>query len=210
MTAADTRQHLIDAATRAFAEHGVHNASLLEITRQAGQRNRGAVHYHFGSREGMLVAVLESEADFLAPREHELLAVAEARPDDDVASVFEAVVRPSVELAETGWRGRCFLQIVAQLIDQESGGTSPDVQAALNRTGGVEVYDLLQRRLPPMSDRIRDERITLVTTFLLRSIADRARALDHDPDGAGRRQLPTEEFVRNLIAMVTAMITAPA
>ncbi len=58
MTASDTRQLLIDAATRAFAEHGVHNASLLEITRQAGQRNRGAVHYHFGSREGMLVAVL--------------------------------------------------------------------------------------------------------------------------------------------------------
>ncbi|SDC12830.1 TetR family transcriptional regulator [Nocardioides lianchengensis] len=208
MTASDTRQLLIDAATRAFAEHGVHNASLLEITRQAGQRNRGAVHYHFGSREGMLVAVLEREAEFLGPRERELLAVAQGTPDDDLASVFEAVVRPSVELAETGWRGRCFLQIVAQLVDEEAGGAETAVQEALGRSGGYEVYELLHQRLPEMSEQIRDERMALATTFLLRSIADRARAGDRE--GPGRTQLSTEDFIRNLISMVTAMVTAPA
>ena len=57
-----TREQLIDAATRAFAEHGVDAASLVEITRRAGQRNRGAVHYHFGGRDGLLVAVLEEHA----------------------------------------------------------------------------------------------------------------------------------------------------
>lgn len=207
MTASDTRQLLIDAATRAFAEHGVHNASLLEITRQAGQRNRGAVHYHFGSREGMLVAVLEREAEFLGPRERELLAVAQGTPDDDLASVFEAVVRPSVELAETGWRGRCFLQIVAQLVDEEAGGTETAVQEALGRSGGYEVYELLHQRLPEMSEQIRDERMALATTFLLRSIADRARAGDRE--SPGRTQLSTEDFIRNLISMVTAMVTAP-
>jgi AcrR family transcriptional regulator len=207
MTASDTRQLLIDAATRAFAEHGVHNASLLEITRQAGQRNRGAVHYHFGSREGMLVAVLEREAEFLGPRERELLAVAQGTPDDDLASVFEAVVRPSVELAETGWRGRCFLQIVAQLVDEEAGGAETAVQEALGRSGGYEVYELLHQRLPEMSEQIRDERMALATTFLLRSIADRARAGDRE--GPGRTQLSTEDFIRNLISMVTAMVTAP-
>ncbi|MEI5672129.1 MULTISPECIES: TetR family transcriptional regulator [unclassified Nocardioides] len=207
MTASDTRQLLIDAATRAFAEHGVHNASLLEITRQAGQRNRGAVHYHFGSREGMLVAVLEREAEFLGPRERELLAVAQGTPDDDLASVFEAVVRPSVELAETGWRGRCFLQIVAQLVDEEAGGAETAVQEALGRSGGYEVYELLHQRLPEMPAQIRDERMALATTFLLRSIADRARAGDRE--GPGRTQLSTEDFIRNLISMVTAMVTAP-
>lgn len=207
MTASDTRQLLIDAATRAFADHGVHNASLLEITRQAGQRNRGAVHYHFGSREGMLVAVLEQEADFLAPRERELLAAAQERPDDDIASVFEAVVRPSVELAETGWRGRCFLQIVAQLIDEEGDGTAPEVRETLGRTGGYEVYELLHARLPAMPEDLRKERLSLATTFLLRSIADRARARDRELPG--RAQLPTDVFVLNLTSMLTAMVTAP-
>jgi AcrR family transcriptional regulator len=207
MTASDTRQLLIDAATRAFADHGVHNASLLEITRQAGQRNRGAVHYHFGSREGMLVAVLEQEADFLGPREHELLEVARQRPADDIASAFEAVVRPSVELAETGWRGRCFLQIVAQLVDEEGNQTSDEIKETLGRTGGYEVYDLVHDRLPEMPLEVRNERMALATTFLLRSIADRARARDREVPG--RAQLSTEQFILNLTAMVTAMVTAP-
>ena len=207
MTASDTRQLLIDAAIRAFAEHGVHNASLLEITRQAGQRNRGAVHYHFGSREGMLVAVLEQEVEFLGPRERELLAVAAEQPEDDLPSVFEAVIRPSVELAETGWRGRCFLQIVAQLVEEEAGGRSPAIQETLGRSGGYEVYELLHQRIPPMPAEVREERLALITTFLLRSIADRARAGDRQPPG--RPQLPTEDFIRNLVALATAMVTAP-
>ena len=68
----ETRARLIEAATRAFAAHGVRNASLLDITRQAGQRNRGAVHYHFGSRTGLLVAVLDQHVDMLGVREREL------------------------------------------------------------------------------------------------------------------------------------------
>jgi len=101
--AEETRQRLIEAATRGFAEQGVHAASLLEITRQAGQRNRGAVHYHFGSREGMLVAVLEQHVDLLAARERELLKIARTLPDDDLASAVAAFVRPAVEFGDLVW-----------------------------------------------------------------------------------------------------------
>ena len=52
LDASKTREKLIDEAARAFAEHGVYGASLIDITRRAGQRNRGALHYHFGSRDG--------------------------------------------------------------------------------------------------------------------------------------------------------------
>ena len=84
----DTRQALVEAATTAFAEQGVFTASLVEITRRAGQRNRGAVHYHFGSRDGLLVAVIDQHAPALARRESELLERARTRPGDDLASVL--------------------------------------------------------------------------------------------------------------------------
>lgn len=102
----DTRQAPVEAATEAFAEDGVFAAWLVEATRRAGHRNRGAVHDHFGSREARLVAVLDQHADFLAAREGELLARARNTPDHDLGSVLEAIVRPSVELAETGRSGR--------------------------------------------------------------------------------------------------------
>src|SRR5205085_1882241 len=45
-----TRDKLVDAAARLFAERGIDNVSINEIVRAAGQRNASAVHYHFGNR----------------------------------------------------------------------------------------------------------------------------------------------------------------
>ena len=205
--ASATRDKLVDAATRAFAEHGVENASLLDITRQAGQRNRGALHYHFGSRDGMLAAVLERHVGFLAKREGELLEIARQHPDSDMASVVEAVVRPAVELAESGWRGRCCLQIVAELAEVDPRDLSPEVSSALDRTGGFEVYAVIEKRMPPLPEDVRLERLALITAFILRSVADRARTSARRRKG--RPQLDREEFVENLVSMVAAALCAP-
>jgi AcrR family transcriptional regulator len=198
--AAETRQQLIDAAARAVADQGVFTASLVEITRQAEQRNRGAVHYHFGGRDGLLVAVLEEHAGFLAQREGELLE--RAKEQVDVASVVEAFVRPAVELAETGERGRQYLAIVGELIEQDQDTLSADVAAALAHTGGYEVFAVLAERLPPMDAALLNERFALVTAFILGAVARRARA-------AGRPQLTPDRFVANLVQMAAAMVSAP-
>ena len=202
----DTRRVLVEAATAVFAEDGVATASLVEVTRRAGQRNRGAVHYHFGSREALLVAVLEQHAPFLAAREGELLERARATPADDIGAVLEAIVRPAVELAETGPSGSSYLVVVGQLVE-EHDHLGPDVAQALRGTGGYAVYELLAERLPPLDDELRNERLALVTEFILRTVADRARVLR----GAtpGRPQLSTERFVGNLVAMAAGMATAP-
>ncbi len=203
---AETRERLLVAATRAFAEHGVANASLLDITRQAGQRNRGAVHYHFGSREGLLAAVLEQHADFLAEREHRLHQAALERPADDLPAALEALVRPATELSETGWSGRCYLVIVADLIADEQHDKDADVRAALERTGGVPVYELISARMPEMPEEVRAERLALLTSFVLRAIGDRARA--EERGSTQRLGLDTETFVRNLVAMAAGMLRA--
>jgi len=202
----DTRQRLVDAATRVFAEQGVENASLLEVARRAGQRNRGAVHYHFGSRDALLVAVLEQFTGFLSGREGELLARARQRPESELAPVLEAVVRPAVELAETGWRGRCYLVVVAELAESDQAALDPEVAAALARTGGYEVYDVLTRRMPTLAEPVLTERLSLLTGFILRSVADRARAVER---GHGRAQLDTDAFTANLVAMAAGMASAP-
>jgi AcrR family transcriptional regulator len=207
--ASSTRNKLIDEAARAFAEQGVYGASLIEITRRAGQRNRGALHYHFGSRAGVLCAVLDRHVDFLARREGELLQKALAAPDDDVKSVVEAIVRPATELAESGWRGRCFLVILSELIEDDPASLDPDVATELARTGGYEVYELLAERMAEVSDEVRAERFALATGFVLRAVADRARVLGRR-GRHGRPQLEHDAFVDNLVAMVAAGMSAPA
>ncbi|MDQ1467649.1 MAG: hypothetical protein QOH10_2064 [Actinomycetota bacterium] len=207
--ASRTREKLVDEAARAFAAHGVFTASLIDITRRAGQRNRGALHYHFGSRNGVICAVLERHVDFLAQREGELLKVALAAPDDDVKSVVEAIVRPATELAESGWRGRCFLVILAELVEEDPAGLDPNVSDVLARTGGYEVYALLATRMAEVGDDVRAERFALATGFILRAVADRARVLGRR-GRRGRPQLEQEAFVQNLVTMVAAGMSAPA
>jgi AcrR family transcriptional regulator len=208
LDASRTREKLVDEAARAFAAHGVYGASLIDITRRAGQRNRGALHYHFGSRDGVLTAVLERHADFLAQREGELLNIALTRPTDDVKSVVEAIVRPATELAESGWRGRCYLVILAELVEEDPDDLDPQVSSALARTGGYEVYALLASRMADVSPSVQAERFALATGFILRAVADRARALGRR-GRRGRPQLDHDEFVANVVAMVAAGMSAP-
>jgi AcrR family transcriptional regulator len=199
-----TRQKLVDAATRSFAEHGVENASLLEIARQAGQRNRGAVHYHFGSREGLLVAVLAQYAAALNQRHSELL---DSARDGDLAAVLRILVVPAAELADDGWRGRSFLVVVSDLASSDVDRLDPQVRAVLSETGGEPIYELISARMPDMPEDVRNERLTLLTTFVLRSLADRSRNLERGE--AGRDELPTERFIANLVAMAGGMLAAP-
>jgi AcrR family transcriptional regulator len=203
-----TRRKIIDAATRGFAEHGVFTASLIEITRRAGQRNRGAVHYHFGSRAGVLCAVLAEHTEFLAGREGELLEAAQMTPPDDLRSVVEAIVRPAAELAKSGWRGRCVLLIIAELAEEDPAGLDAEVAAMLAKTGGHAVYALLEERMADLPSDLRVERLSLATEFILHAVADRARALGRRRR-SGRPQLEHEAFVGNLAAMIAGALSAP-
>lgn len=52
-----TRRRLILAGERLFARHGIDGVSLREIADVGGQANNTAVHYHFGSRDGLVAAI---------------------------------------------------------------------------------------------------------------------------------------------------------
>jgi hypothetical protein len=117
-------------------------------------------------------------------------------------------VRPAAELAESGWRGRCCLLIIAELAGEDPAQYSDELQAVLARTGGNEVYALLATRMAAVSQDVRIERFALITTFILRAVADRARLLGRR-GRKGRPQLEYEAFVQNLVAMAAAAMSAP-
>lgn len=58
-SSADTKWRVIAAATHLFASKGMENVSLRELTTAAGV-NLAAVNYHFGSKEALCEAVLDS------------------------------------------------------------------------------------------------------------------------------------------------------
>lgn len=64
--AARTRAALLATARRLFTEQGFHGTGTEEIVACAGV-TRGALYHHFGSKEGLFLAVFEAvEADLMA------------------------------------------------------------------------------------------------------------------------------------------------
>src|SRR5689334_16334330 len=86
----DSREALILAAERLVAERGA-KVPLREIAVEAGQRNNSAVHYHFGSREGLLHAVVERRNTALEERRLALLA---ERDVVEIRDLLEVLVSP--------------------------------------------------------------------------------------------------------------------
>ncbi|KFB10893.1 TetR/AcrR family transcriptional regulator [Nitratireductor basaltis] len=72
------RDRILDAAERTFAEHGIEQASLRQIT-TAADVNIAAVNYYYGSKEQLVFAVLDRMAERINSRRHMLLDEAEAR-----------------------------------------------------------------------------------------------------------------------------------
>lgn len=58
--AAITRENILDAAEELFCEEGFEGASLARIGEAAGVK-RGAVHFHFTNKTGLLVALADRE-----------------------------------------------------------------------------------------------------------------------------------------------------
>ena len=59
---AATRRKFIRAAQKLYAEKSIDAVSLNQVTSAAGQKNRNALQYHFGSREGLIQAILDQAA----------------------------------------------------------------------------------------------------------------------------------------------------
>jgi AcrR family transcriptional regulator len=58
---------IVAAATRVLARQGYARTSLLDIAREAGM-SKGALHYHFPTKESLVAKVLESALDTVARR----------------------------------------------------------------------------------------------------------------------------------------------
>jgi AcrR family transcriptional regulator len=198
-----TRQKLIDAATKLFAEHGVANVALAEINRAADQRNASALQYHFGGRDELLRAILRPYAETIRRRRLTLIhAIGDsASPvDDPLRTATGVLVRPIAELANGTWRDRAVVQIIADLLT-DPARTYAEYDELLGERATRDMTELLITALPPMSTQILAERLRVASTFLVHASADRARLRVRAPMAA--------LFVENLLDMMIGMLAAP-
>ena len=92
--ASETREHLLAAAERLFAERGFAGVSVRAIATEAGV-NWSLVGYHFRGKDGLLAEVYRRHCTTLNRERSRLLAAARRR-GLRLESVVEAFVRPAL------------------------------------------------------------------------------------------------------------------
>lgn len=117
----DTKEKILDAAERLFAELGFASTSLRDITAEADV-NLAAVNYHFGSKEELLVAALSRH---LAPINAERVARLDALEKQagesaiDVEDILGAFCRPIFEFSHASAQNASVVQRVVALVHSE-------------------------------------------------------------------------------------------
>jgi AcrR family transcriptional regulator len=94
-----TRSLIIDAAEKMIAKDGVEGVSMRQIRVAIGSANTNVVTYHFGSKDGLIEAIVMDRHPILERRRAELLAKARANGlGTDVGALLHAVWFPYFEL----------------------------------------------------------------------------------------------------------------
>jgi AcrR family transcriptional regulator len=213
MSDMETRDKLVLAAERLFAERGIDNVSLREINRAAGQRNVAALHYHFGTREALLEAIFERRMAGIDRRRVALLDALEAEGrDDTIRAAVEAMVLPLAEQLDPAADGGRYVQFLAQAISDPGVDVGGLVRDKFDH-GMVRTRRLARRILDHLPAEIVDERMTLASAHMVHALADKARRRAARPLAgrrAGERPGETAFFVANLIDSLTGALNAPA
>ena len=109
----DMRVTILDAAEVVFANLGFDGATTRAIADE-GKVNLALIHYHFGSKEKLFELVVARQAARVNDRRKVLLNQILAAPDMmTVEGVLDALMRPTIELAEDG--GKHYSRIIVTL-----------------------------------------------------------------------------------------------
>jgi AcrR family transcriptional regulator len=195
-----TRALLLQEAERLFARRGLYQVTVREIVKAAGQRNVSALNYHFGSREGVLDAILERHGEVTDAARGEMLA--HVGRDASSRDLVAALVVPYLaNLTHTS--GRDYLRIVAQLSSRfstwreaDSRGTGPWL---------IEILDMLEQRAAHEDPAVRRERVVELIMLMTIAASERARAIE------SRRPLELDDdtFAANLTDVLVGVLEAP-
>jgi AcrR family transcriptional regulator len=152
---------LILAAERLFAEGGIEGVALRQINQAANQKNISAAHYHFGSREGLVQAVLTHRLPALDQRRGELLSrTVEAK---DVRFYLEAFITPLLEQLVPRPEGNYYLRFIQQY---ERVHGDDYAFARQISPWGVEIYAGLEKLLYYIPEPVRRLRIAYLINMI--------------------------------------------
>ena len=169
-----TREAILTAAERLFAEHGVFAVSNRQVSEAAGQGNNAAVGYHFGTKTDLVRAIEHKHAipveKLREQRVADMGASAELR--DWVSCLVLPLTDHLTALGNPTWYARFAAQVMA-----DPAYNKTVTRDALALPALVKVLEGINRCLPDLPGDVRIERNIMGRNLLMHTCAEYERAL---------------------------------
>lgn len=203
----DTKEQILDAAESLFSEHGIKAVALRQIIAEAGV-NSAAIHYHFGSKEKLVRAVLARRIEPLNRERLALLDEAEELAGDGpvpIRDIMYALVAPALRLRgrEEGVR---FMRLVGR-ISSDTGYMEPLFNEFF-QTLYLRITSACRKALPHLSEKDRAWRGHLAVGAMMHTLREHqwmCRASDGLCDTSD-----IEGSIRQIVHFMTAGMESPA
>lgn len=195
-----TKLKLLEVSEELFATKGVNATLVGDIVTGAGQRNPSALRYHFGSREGVLRAIMEKHLDRIEQRRGELLEQWPGVGPTTLGDAVTILVVPLVELLRHE-PGRRYLRILGQTMYD----LDPDQLNELDRYPSLaRAIGLMRDGMVDVPDDMVEDRVRGALLLIAAALAVRARDIANER----RSSNSISDFQSNVIAMATAVLAA--
>lgn len=194
-----TRVMLMEVAERLFATRGIEAVTLREIQAAAGQSNTSVIRYHFGSRDGLIRALVAHRQRTLgADRQQMLEAMREEGKEADPRAVVWLLVRP---LANSIGAGEMFVPFLARLSEDPRARSDYWPEHLEDEWTQDRLEELVDAALQDLPERIRRGRTFQLYISLINVLAAAARS-GHE---VGEPQL--HNYVDAWVGMLTAPVS---
>jgi AcrR family transcriptional regulator len=167
VTGEATRQRILKAAERLFSKRGIDAVSIRDIT-DAAKVNSASIHYHFGSKSGLIEAMLARWAGELVARRGRMLDRIEAADEVHLRDVVEVLVWPMVDLGGSRRGGGGYVGFLAAVVNHAeyiplmNELYEPDISRTLA---------LLERVTPHLSSDVRMLRWAIAKDTVNRAVS---------------------------------------
>jgi AcrR family transcriptional regulator len=207
---AATQEKILDTAERLFAERGLEATSIRDITAAAAV-NLGAINYHFGTKQKLIVAALNRHLEPVDQQRLALLGEAERKAGSKppaVEALLEAMIRPAVEASfAAGKRNTSFMRLMARCHSEPNPQIEKMMRAKFQTMMG-RLAAAFERALPELPREELFWRLnftfgTMIHTLLISSKEDSL-------PGRLRQKLDADGLVKRLVAFAAAGMKTPA
>ncbi|MFD1538933.1 TetR/AcrR family transcriptional regulator [Nonomuraea guangzhouensis] len=204
-----TREALLAAAERLFAERGVHAVANRQISEAAGQGNNAAVTYHFGAKADLIRAIARKHAGQIERIRERMMA--DIADSTDLRDWVACLVRPFTEHLETlgspTWYARFTAQVMA-----DPAFSAIMVEEALTAAPMLRLFqDGLARCLSDMPAEIHLERASMTRHLVVQMCVERERALaEHGPTFRPTWDATANGLIEAIVAIWQAPVLRPS